>query len=125
LNYRPDQAPPGSLRDIVLEALQAESPRVRTHALAALRVAGLDAALVAAVRRNLEHPDWLVRIMAIDLLARQGASFAAQVRTIAEEDADELVRRWAQSYLAEWGQDTTDADSTTREETADPESAAP
>jgi hypothetical protein len=102
LNYEPASVPADQLRAALLNLLGNESWEVRVRTLDALQVVGLDRAVTAAVERCLEHPHWLVRLMAVRVLARQGRGFAERAQSIAENDADELVRAVAQSELAKW-----------------------
>jgi len=102
LNYRPEPLPEDRVHQALLAALSSESWELRARTLDALQVAGLDAALVAAVQENLKHPHWLVRLLALRLLARQGEAFAATARRIVTEDEDELVRAAARSTLMSW-----------------------
>jgi len=108
LPYRPQPVPVEPLRDALLNMLADKSWELRVRTLDALQSVGLDRALLAAAQSNLEHPHWLVRLLALRLLARQGPAFAEQATRIAREDADELVRSLAASYLSKW-QATTSA----------------
>jgi tetratricopeptide (TPR) repeat protein len=100
--YRPEPIPARRIYQTLLNALGSESWELRVRTLDALQVAGLDAQMVRAAELCLEHPHWLVRLMAVRLLARQGPAFADTVRRIAAEDEDELVRDLAASYLQRW-----------------------
>ena len=104
LSYRPQPVSLERIQAALLGALESESWETRARALDALQVAGLDRAFVTAAESCLEHPHWLVRMMAVRLLARQGKDFADTARRIAEQDADELVRAMAQSYVDRWSQ---------------------
>lgn len=102
LTYRPQPIPAGRIHTALLNALASESWETRARALDALQVAGLDRALVDAAERCLEDPHWLVRMMALRLLARQGRAFAETAQRIADDDNDELVRALARSYVQRW-----------------------
>ncbi|MFQ5806560.1 MAG: HEAT repeat domain-containing protein [Phycisphaerae bacterium] len=102
LAYRPQAIPAERVHGALLNALGSESWEIRVRALDALQAAGLDRALFDAAQQCLEHPHWLVRMMAVRLLARQGKAFAETARRMAAEDEDELVRSLARSYLARW-----------------------
>jgi len=102
LSYMPQRIPTERVQAALLNALGSESWETRVRALDALQVAGLGRALFEAAQQCLEHPHWLVRMMAVRLLARQGKAFAETARRIAAEDDDELVRALAHSYLARW-----------------------
>ncbi|HQL55566.1 MAG TPA: hypothetical protein PLQ87_12730, partial [Phycisphaerae bacterium] len=61
-----------------------------------------DREFTAAVESCLAHEHWLVRLMAVRVLARQGREFAARAESLARDDADELVRALAASYVEGW-----------------------
>lgn len=107
LEYRPTPVAADRLTAALVGLLGAESWELRVRALDALSVAGLDRELYAAVRACLEHPHWLVRLMALRGLARQGSSFADTAARLAEDDPDELVRALAGAYVAKWRAPTT------------------
>lgn len=90
------------LRQRLLQSLQGGAWDTRVLALDALTVAGLDAGLVRAAMECLRHEHWLVRLLAVRLLARQGEAFAETAARIAAEDGDELVRELAASYCERW-----------------------
>jgi HEAT repeat protein len=80
--------------------MASESAELRARTLDALQAAGLDASLLAGVQAGLSSPDWLVRLMAVRLLGeRKPPQWEARLRPLAVEDADELVRALAASYL--------------------------
>lgn len=97
LNYRPEPVPTDRLREALLNLLDSPSWELRVRTLAALDAVGLDRGMAAAVERCAEHPHWLVRLMAVRVLARQGEAFADRAARIAQTDADELVRDFAES----------------------------
>lgn len=103
LNYRPSPIPADQIYQALSNALGAESWELRARTLHALSFAGLDANLARGVQACLDDPNWLVRLMALRLLARQGPSFASVCEEMAQEDTEELVRDMARSYLAAWG----------------------
>lgn len=100
--YRPAPIPLRRVHQALCAALSSESWEIRVRALDALQIAGLDRRLLNAAENCLEHPHWLVRLMAVRLLARQGAAFAGRAREIAANDPDELVRDLARSYVLRW-----------------------
>jgi tetratricopeptide (TPR) repeat protein len=102
LNYTPARVPLERIRNGLLAALSAESWELRVRTLESLHVAGLDAEMVEAARACLEHTHWLVRLMAVRLLARQGKAFLETAERIAQRDEDELVRELARSYVLRW-----------------------
>jgi hypothetical protein len=102
LAYTPQPVPTDRVRQALHSALTSESWETRVRALDALQVAGLGRTLVNAAEQCLEHSHWLVRMMAVRLLARQGRAFAQTARRIAESDDDELVRALARSYVERW-----------------------
>lgn len=99
LGYRPEPVPAERLRAALLNLLGSASWERRVRTLDALQMTGLDSALAAAVEACLEHPHWLVRCMALRLLARQGPALAARAADLAAHDEDELVRALADSYV--------------------------
>ncbi len=107
LGYTPARVPLERIRTALLAALSAEAWELRARTLESLYVAGLDAELMEAVRACLEHPHWLVRMMAVRLLARQGKAFLESAARIAERDEDGLVRDLARSYVLRWQTPTT------------------
>jgi hypothetical protein len=102
LGYTPQPIPAERVHQALLNAVGSESWETRVRALDALQVAGLDRALFEAAQHCLEHPHWLVRMMAVRLLARQGKAFAETARRVAAEDDDDLVRALARSYIQRW-----------------------
>lgn len=103
LSYRPEPIPAARFQQALVAALGSESWELRARTLDALQVAGLDAQLLQAAEDCLRHPHWLVRLMAVRLLgSRQGAAGAARMQRLADQDADELVRALAASYVAQW-----------------------
>ncbi len=102
LDYRPEPVPTRRIVAALVAVLGSESWEARARALAALQNAGLDRALLKAVRDCLDHPHWAVRLLAVRTLARQGRAFADQARRIAQQDPDELVRKMAESYVRRW-----------------------
>jgi tetratricopeptide (TPR) repeat protein len=104
LNYRPGPVPADRLRGALLSLLGSESWELRVRTLEGLQVTGLDRRMTEAVEQCLTHPHWLVRLMAVRVLARQGPSFSERAEQLAREDDDELVRALAESYLTRWGQ---------------------
>jgi tetratricopeptide (TPR) repeat protein len=99
LNYEPGPVPADQLRAALLTLLGDNSWELRVRTLDSLQLVGLDRAMTDAVERCLEHPHWLVRLMAVRVLARQGRPFVDRAQTIAHDDADELVRAMAQCML--------------------------
>jgi hypothetical protein len=102
LEYRPTRLPTEKLTRALLAVLERGEWEVRARGLATLWLMGLDRAMLEAVAGNLDHPHWLVRLLALRVLARQGASFAERAAALAESDPDELVRRLARSYVDKW-----------------------
>lgn len=102
LNYRPAPVPADRLRGALLDALASDSWELRVRTLEALHMVGLDRRMADAVEQCLDHPHWLVRMMAVRVLARQGPNFADKAANIARHDDDELVKALAESYCAKW-----------------------
>lgn len=99
LNYKPRAVATDVIRKALLSGLSSDSWESRVRTLDALQNAGLDAAMLAAVNGCLDHSHWLVRMMALRLMVRQGPAFADVLAEMAESDEDELVRDLATSYL--------------------------
>lgn len=110
------RTPASRLAGALRLALDSEDAETRAHALDALQLAGLDAASVAAAEANLQHPHWLVRLLATRLLARQGDSFLAAAAQVAADDSDELVRDLARSYVERSGSADSQPGETARDE---------
>lgn len=106
-SYEPAPVPVDRLRVVLLSMLDSDSWELRVRTLDALQIVGLDQAMVDAVARCLDHPHWLVRLMAVRVLARQGPTFAERAASIARNDEDELVRALAESYVTKWTQPTS------------------
>lgn len=102
LAYEPMPVPVDRIRPALLSMLESDSWELRVRTLEALQTVGLDRAMVDSVAQCLDHPHWLVRMMALRVLARQGQVFADRAGSMARNDADELVRALAASYLAKW-----------------------
>lgn len=98
-------APTGRIEHAFEAALLSDSWEVRVRVLDAMQLIGLGQQLVATAAKSLAHNHWLVRLMAVRLLARQGPAFLDTARRMASEDADELVRDLAQSYVDRWSRD--------------------
>jgi hypothetical protein len=61
----------------------------------------IDQELAAVVARNLNHPKWPVRLMAVYLLAKSpGSNFGRVLDWVAQYDGSELVRSIAMSLQA-------------------------
>lgn len=99
LDYRPATIPTDRLSQSLREALASGAWETRVRALEALQAAGLDAATLEAARTCLKHEHWLVRMMALRLIARQGAEIRPVAEQLASDDPDETVRELAQSYV--------------------------
>ena len=104
LGYDPAPVPAERLRAALLSLLGSESWELRVRTLDGLQVVGLDQELLGAVEQCAEHSHWLVRMMAMRVLARQGPTFAERAASIARNDPDELVRALAESYVNRWAQ---------------------
>jgi hypothetical protein len=71
---------------------------VKINAMADLLDYPLDQELAGVVAKNLSHPLWPVRLMAVYLLAKSSVGdFASVLDWVAKNDADDLVRSMAQS----------------------------
>ena len=90
---------PASLRDAILEKLQAEDPRIRAEAALAL-VHWRDKEAIEAIKQMLNDRDRTVRLAVIQTLATMGdAQFIPSLLEVAEGDPEELVRAHALSAI--------------------------
>jgi hypothetical protein len=100
LGYKPEPVPVERIEQALLAALESDSAELRARALDTLQTAGLNERLLTAVQTCLTHPDWLVRLMAVRLVGeRKAPQVETRLRELADQDADELVRALARSYL--------------------------
>ena len=104
LEYRPEPVPSDRMQAALLNLLDSDSWESRVRALNALQLVGLDRRAIGKAEANLAHSHWLVRLMAVRLLARQGAAFRERAETLSHDDADELVRSLAESYVKKWAE---------------------
>jgi tetratricopeptide (TPR) repeat protein len=102
LNYTPQPVPAARIQAALHEALRSPQWELQARTLDSLQIVGLDRDMTRAAEQSLAHPHWLVRLMALRVLARQGATFADQAAKIASDDPDEIVRELAASYVATW-----------------------
>jgi HEAT repeat protein len=87
----------------LLAGLNDDSPLVRAHVLGALALLELDEKRIEVVAPLLADENWLVRLLAAELLAAgQGPVFEPVAKRLAAADPDPLVRRLAQCYLDAW-----------------------
>jgi hypothetical protein len=104
LEYRPEPVPSDRMQGALLNLLDSDSWELRARTLNALQLTGLDRRAVGKAEANLAHSHWLVRLMAVRLLARQGAAFRERAETLSHDDADELVRALGDSYVKKWAE---------------------
>lgn len=102
LSYEPEQLSAGRIQGVFADLLASDEWEVRIRALEALEAVGLNREMVAAVEACLEHEHWLVRLMALRVLGRQGPAFSERAADVAQRDPDELVRALAESYVGQW-----------------------
>lgn len=101
LGYRTRAVPTERLYARLRAALESDDWELRAAALDALQACGLDTELLRRAEACLHHEHWLVRMLALRLLARQGAAFQQTAQRVAEQDPDALVRDLARSLLAQ------------------------
>jgi len=90
-----------AVRGAVFRALDDPSPLVRAAATDALVLVPLDEAVIEAVAPRLSDGNFLVRMMAVDLLANaQGSLFAPVLDRLGRDDGDPLVRELCRLYHA-------------------------
>lgn len=99
LSYTPPAVPATTLEDALVGLLASDSWETRARTLVALDAMGLNRRMLAAAEDCGQNPHWLVRLLATRVLARQGAAFSARAAQIARDDTDELVRRFAQTFV--------------------------
>ena len=103
VTYQPEPIPVRRVQQALVSALGAESWELRVRTLDAIQLIGFDARTLSAVEACLDHPHWLVRLMAVRLLGeRQGRPAGARLGKLAQGDEDGLVRDMAASYLGAW-----------------------
>lgn len=103
VGYRPDPIPTRRVRLMLAAALRAAHWETRVRALDAVQLIGFDRPTLDAATSSLSHGHWLVRLMAVRLLAeRRGKSFAADAARLAADDPDTMVRDMAAAYLIQW-----------------------
>lgn len=105
--YTPGPIPADRVEDAIAAALASDDGELRFRALDALTNAGLNRRLLAAAEECLDHPEWLVRLGAIRLVARQGPVMKERFEKLASGDADELVRDFAAAIIASWDEPTS------------------
>lgn len=92
---------PASLRDAILEKLNAEDPQLRAEALLAL-VHWRDEETRNALLESLKDPDSTVRLAAVQAMAKIGEHrFLSSLLEVSENDADELVQAHALAAIEE------------------------
>jgi len=95
LSYEARAIPEQRVAAVLRASLESADWEIRARTLMALSHAGLDQALVDAVRGRLHDDHWAVRLLALRLLGRLGAGFAPDAKRIADEDTDPLVQSFA------------------------------
>jgi hypothetical protein len=71
---------------------------VKVNTMAGMLSLPIDLALATALAKNLHHPQWPVRLMAVYLLAKsQGSDFNKVLKWVGQYDASDLVRSLAKS----------------------------
>ncbi|MCA9243915.1 MAG: hypothetical protein KDA32_08185 [Phycisphaerales bacterium] len=95
LGYATTPIPREAAEQALTLALRSGDWELQSRTLLALRYAGLTQALATEAERSLRNPHWLPRVLALRLLARQGAAFKDAAAKVATEDSDELVRAFA------------------------------
>gem|GEM_PF-4037304 len=84
------------LRRLLLSVLDDSTPVVRAAVLDSLRTVELGPRMLEQVAPLLSDANWLVRLVALDMLSEsQGASFRPVLESTSAADPDELVRRLA------------------------------
>ncbi len=100
LDYQPVRVDKQSLTAVLMAGLNDADPLVRARTVDSLPLLAWKNEHAAAVGPLLADPDWLVRMMAVDLLAtQQGGVFSPVAGRLAEQDPDPLVRDLARLQL--------------------------
>jgi len=102
IGYRVPRLATDRLTETLAAALHHADWQRRAATLDALQSAGLDATLYAAAERCLGDEHWLVRMMALRLLARQGDRMLERAKAIAAAAPAARVRRLARSAVVRW-----------------------
>jgi hypothetical protein len=81
---------------------------VKVHTMSEMLSLPLDTELMNAVAKNLNHPEWPVRLMSVYLLAKSSENkFNRVLSWAAENDSSQIVRDMAMALIAGEAQDMT------------------
>jgi tetratricopeptide (TPR) repeat protein len=103
---RPPAVPVKRIEHALRSALFSNSWESRARALHAMQSIGLNAAMIESAEKCLSHEHWLVRLLAVRLLARQGKSFLESAQRMSAKDPDELVREMSGAFVERWNAET-------------------
>jgi len=102
-DYEPVRIDKTGLEKVLARALTDPDPIVRARVLDSMRLLDFGDNRVQAIAPLLADGHWLVRLIALDVLAqKQGTVFEPVVLRLAQSDPDELIRELAALYLERW-----------------------
>ena len=100
VDYTPVRIDRHRLQEVLLAGLEDADPAVRARTIRALARLPFETQEVQAVAPLLSDPHWLVRLVAVDVLARQqGQVFKRVAEQLAKSDPDALVKELAGLHL--------------------------
>jgi hypothetical protein len=102
-DYTPVRVDKRGLESLLAGGLADSDPLVRARAAGIASLLPLEEEQAASLAPLLSDRHWLVRLLAVDVLAaEQGPMFQPVVDRLAQSDPDELVRELAGLYLERW-----------------------
>ena len=106
LDYRPARVDKKWLESLLAVGLSDPDPVVRARTLESLALLPFDNDRVQTLAPLLSDEHWLVRLLAVDVLAdTQGEVFVPVCQRLADSDPDELVSELADLWLQRWEAD--------------------
>ena len=105
LAYKPHNVPLEWINGPLEIGATDADPTVRAFWCDAVYPVGLSGKLLHLAVNDLKDTNWLVRLLAVRLLGdRFGQAYVKDITSMAGSDPSPLVKRLAQSYLDQWGQ---------------------
>ncbi len=103
-DYAPVRIDRHQLQEVLLAGVKDPDPAVRARTIRALARLPFETPQVQAVAPLLSDPHWLVRLVAVDVLAsQQGQVFKRVAERLAKSDPDALVKELAGLHLERMG----------------------
>lgn len=103
LSYKPRSVAVYRITDPLSAVCADPDPGVRAFWADAIYPAGVTGKPLEAAVKNLSDASWLVRLLAVRLLGeRMGRTYQKEITRVAVEDADPLLRQFAQTYIDQW-----------------------